>query len=42
MTVIDMGEGGVQTLEQVIGCAIAEALTVGRRGAAGRAGVRWG
>ena len=26
--VIDMGEGGVQTLEQVIGCAIAEAFTL--------------
>ena len=26
--VIDMGEGGVQTLEQAIGCTIAEAFTL--------------
>jgi hypothetical protein len=26
--VIDMGEGGVETLEQAIGCTIAEAFTV--------------
>jgi hypothetical protein len=26
--VIDMGEGGVQTLEQAIGCSIAEAFTL--------------
>jgi len=26
--VIDMGEGGVQTLEQVIGCTVPEAFTL--------------
>ena len=26
--VIDMGEGGLQTLEQAIGCTIAEAFTL--------------